>query len=181
MTNKVLSNESKQENKNKEIIIKLLLDKYFSGNSNEISFSKKDCKNLNIPESDVTRIIYRLQEEGLLHIKFKSVHNNFSGFWTLQIMPLCVDYFKIKKDDITGKRRKSLSEFRAWITLIIAILAFLLSIFSLYLQFFYKWNSSVFSDTFLESGIHDQESSQIDETENHQNYDATFYNSTSNE
>ena len=56
MTNKVLSNESKQENKNKEIIIKLLL-----GNSNEISFSKKDCKNLNIPEFDVTRIIYRLQ------------------------------------------------------------------------------------------------------------------------
>ncbi len=61
MTNKVLSNESKQENKNKEIIIKLLLDKYFYGNSNEISFSKKDCKNLNIPEFDVTRIIYRLQ------------------------------------------------------------------------------------------------------------------------
>lgn len=78
MTNKVLSAKLKQENKNKEIVIKLLLEKYSENNSNKINFSRKDCENLNISESDVSRIIQRLQQDELLHIEAKSMHNDFS-------------------------------------------------------------------------------------------------------
>lgn len=165
MIKEVISNESEQENKNKEIIINLLLDKYFSGDSNEIHFSKEDCKKINISETDVSRIIHILQEEKLLHIKQKSVHNDFSRYWVLQIFPLCVNYFQIKKNNTTEKHRKSASEFRAWVTLIIAVLAFLLSILSLYLQFFHK-------ETLLEPP--EPEFVQTDTTETHQSSDYSF-------
>lgn len=165
MANKVISNESQQENQNKEIIIKLLLDKYFFGDSNEVHFSKEDCKNLNISESDVSRIIHRLQQDKMLNIKAKSTHNDFSRFWTLQLESRCINYFEIKNDNATENRRKSSSELREWITLAIAILAFLLSILSLYLQFFYK-------ETPYEALY--QELSQTDVTETHQNSDYSF-------
>lgn len=170
MISKVISNESEQENKNKEIIINLLLDKYFSSDSNEVYFSKEDCKILNISEPDVSRIIHSLQEEKLLHIKQKSVHNDFSRYWTLEIFPLCVNYFQIKKNNTIEKHRKSASELRAWATLIIAVLAFLLSILSLYLQFFHK-------KTLLESP--ESEFVQTDMTETHQS-SAYSFDSTPN-
>lgn len=172
MTSNPKSNKSEQENKYKEIIIKLLLDKYFSGDSNEVHFSKEDCKKLDILESDVSRIIHRLQQDGLLHIEIKSMHNDFSRFWVLKLESQCINYFEIKKDNTIENRRKSSSEFRAWFTLLIAILAFLLSIFSLYLQFFH---------TEIPPEDSYQELSQTDKTETHQSSDVTFYDTTPNE
>lgn len=171
MTNKVLSAKLKQENKNKEIVIKLLLEKYSENNSNKINFSRKDCENLNISESDVSRIIQRLQQDELLHIEAKSMHNDFSRFWTLELNSKCIDYFKNKKDNIIDKRRITSSEVRAWITLAIAILAFILSIFSLYLQFFHKESPS--------EALY-QELPQTDKIETHQNSDVNVYETMTN-
>lgn len=171
MTNKVLSTQLKQEDKNKEIIIKLLLEKYSESNSNEIHFSRKDCENLNISEPNVSRVIHRLQQDELLHIEIKSIHNDFSRFWILKLESKCINYFKNKKHNIIDNRRKSLSEFRAWITLIIAILAFFLSILSLYLQFFQKE---------IPSKSYYQESSQTDMIETRQNSDIDVYETMTN-
>lgn len=112
-----------------EQLIEFLNKKFKSSNTNEVSINKHDLPDLNLSEQEASRIIHLLQEEKLLTIKHKSVHNDFSVFWTIVLMPSCVHYFENKKSDNKERRRKLFNEIRAWITLIIAIAALIHSIY----------------------------------------------------
>lgn len=120
-----------------EKIIQLLITEYNreNNNSNEISIYRADIEEIGISEAEASRTIQLLETSNLLKIKRKSVHNDFSMFWTVVINNFCLHYFDNKKETNTEKRRKSFEEFRAWITLLISLLAFGLSIYALYLQY----------------------------------------------
>lgn len=113
-----------------ERLIKFFNDKFKNSKTNEVSINKHELPDLNLSEKEASRTIYLLQEEGLLKIKQKSVHDDFSVFWTVTLNPSCVYYFDNKKSDIKEQRRKLFNEIRAWITLIIAIAALIHSIYT---------------------------------------------------
>ncbi len=120
-----------------EKILHFLISEYNSknNNTNEISIYKTDVEKIGISEAEASKTIQLLETSNYLAIKQKSVHNDFSMFWTVVINNSCIHYFDNQKEDKTEKRRKSFEEFRAWITLVISILAFGLSIYALYLQY----------------------------------------------
>lgn len=120
-----------------EKIIQFLISQYNkeNNNSNEIPIYKSDIEEIGITEAEASRTIQLLETSNLLKIKRKSIHNDFSMFWTVSINNFCIHYFDNKKENRTEKRRKSFEEFRAWITLLISLLAFGLSIYALYLQY----------------------------------------------
>lgn len=110
-----------------EQLINLFIQKYKNSDTNTISVNIDDVHYLNISEQEVSRTIHLLQEEKLLYIKHKSVHNNFSMPWTITLKDSCVHYFNYKRLDKRTKIINFLKEFRAWITLIIAILSFIIA------------------------------------------------------
>lgn len=123
-----------------EQLIEFLNKKFESSNTNEVSINKHELPDLNLSEQEASRMIHLLQEEKLLTIKHKSVHDDFSRYWVVALAPSCVYYFKNKKSNNIEQRRKLFNEIRAWITLIIAVAALIHSI--------YAANSkSIFSDT----------------------------------
>ena len=103
--------------------------------TDEISITKKDVENLGLSEAEASKYIHLLESSNYLKIKHKSVHNDFSRFWTVVINKSCLYYFENKKESKTEKRRKFWFEIRAWITLLISLLAFGLSILSLCQKF----------------------------------------------
>ncbi len=131
-------------------------------------FSAADCESLGISERDASRIIHAMQTNGLLIIKIKSTHNDFSRFWELTILPKCLNYFDDKKEGKRNKRRKTFSEIRAWIALIVSVIAIVLSCVSIYFQFFHKESSTTsnFSEEAPQS-----ESNQVSYEENQESLD----------
>lgn len=111
-----------------ERLIEFLNAKYEDSKTNEVSINKHELPDLNLSEKEGSRIIYLLQEERLLTIKKKSVHNDFSISWKVTLSPSCVHYFENKKFNKKEQSRILFNEIRAWITLIIAIIALIHSI-----------------------------------------------------
>ena len=120
-----------------EKLMQFLISEYNKDNnsSNEISINATDIKDLGITENEASRTLLLLETSNYFTIKAKSVHNNFSRFWTVELNQFAIHYFDNQKESKIEKRRKSFEEFRAWVTLLIAILAFGLSIYALYLQY----------------------------------------------
>lgn len=110
-----------------EQLINLFIKKYEGSDTNTISLNIDDVHCLDISEQEASRTIHLLQEGEFLKIQRKSVHNNFNISWSIALMPACVYYFDNKKSDKRTKIINFLKEFRAWVTLIIAILSFILA------------------------------------------------------
>lgn len=113
-----------------EQLIKFLNTKYEGSNTNEVSINRHELPDLNLSEKEASRIIHLLQEEKLLTIKQKSVHDDFSRYWVIALAPSCVHYFENKKSNNKEQRRKLFNEIRAWATLIIAVAALIHSIYT---------------------------------------------------
>lgn len=111
-----------------ERLIEFLNTKYKDSDTNEVSINKHELPDLNFSEQEASRTIHLLQEEKLLTIEHKSVHNDFSVFWKVALAPSCIYYFENKKSSNKEQRRKLFNEIRAWITLIIALVALIHSI-----------------------------------------------------
>ena len=126
----------KQHQNIEKQLVKLLLSKYNESKNAEVSITQKDVQNLNLSEKEVVKTIYIMKDKGLLDIGFHSTHDNFSTCWKLTLKRPCIEYFEIQKVNKRNERRKTFNEFRAWITLLISILAFCLSIYSIYLQYY---------------------------------------------
>lgn len=120
----------KTELTKEEILIEFFNMEYENSDTNEVVIDKNDVKNLNISEREASRIIHLLQEENMLHIKQKSIHNDFSMYWTIALMSPCIHYFENKKFNKKEQRRILFNEIRAWITLAIAIVALIHSIYT---------------------------------------------------
>lgn len=76
-----------------EQLINFFLNKYQESNTNEVTISKKDCEALNMSDEETSRIIHTLKEDGLLTIKRKFIHNDFSMYWTIGLKSSCPHYF----------------------------------------------------------------------------------------
>ena len=113
-----------------EQLIEFLNKKLENSNTNEVSINRHELPDLNLSEQEASRMIYLLQEEKLLTIKQKSVHDDFSRYWVVALSPSCGHYFENKKSGNKEQRRKLFNEIRAWITLIIAIAALIHSIYT---------------------------------------------------
>ena len=113
-----------------EQLIEFLNKKLENSNTNEVSINRHELPDLNLSEQEASRMIYLLQEEKLLTIKQKSVHDDFSRYWVVALSPSRVHYFENKKSGNKEQRRKLFNEIRAWITLIIAIAALIHSIYT---------------------------------------------------
>ncbi len=113
-----------------EQLIEFLNKKLENSNTNEVSINRHELPDLNLSEQEASRMIYLLQEEKLLTIKQKSVHDDFSRYWVVALSPSCVHYFENKKSGNKEQRRKLFNEIRAWFTLIIAIVALIHSIYT---------------------------------------------------
>lgn len=111
-----------------EQLIKFLNKEYENSDTNEVSVYKNDVLCLNISEQEASRTIHLLQEGDPLRIRQKSPQNDFSMPWTVALMPSCIHYFDNKKLNKRTKIKNFFKESRAWITLIIAILSFILAI-----------------------------------------------------
>lgn len=116
----------KQFTKEERLII-FFNDKFEKSSNNEISIYCNEIPDLNMSEQEASRTIHLLQEEKLLRIKQKSLHNDFSIPWTIALMPSCIHYFDNKKSDQRTKAINFFKEFRAWVTLVIAVLSFILA------------------------------------------------------
>ncbi len=91
---------------NEEILIKFLINKFGDSKTNTVSISKNDLNQMTLTEQEVIKTIYLLQEEDLLEIKEKSVHDDLSRYWTVALKFSCIHYFNNKKDKSVANRRK---------------------------------------------------------------------------
>ena len=117
----------KKQLNTEEKIIQFLISEYNLQNnaSNNISICKTDIKNIGITESEASRTLLLMQTSNLLFIKNKSVHNDFSRFWTVELTDSCIHYFDNKKEKKIEKRNNWI---QFWIPVTISILALIVSI-----------------------------------------------------
>ena len=81
---------------NEEKLIKFLFEKFNNGRNNIVSVSKNDLPTIGMEENDVIRTFYVLQEDGFINIKEKSIHDDFSRFWTVELKSTCLHRFDAK-------------------------------------------------------------------------------------
>lgn len=84
---------------NEEQLITFLLDKLPNSKSNIVSISKNSLEEIKMSEHDVIQTIYVLQEDGLINIKDKSIHDDLSRFWNVALKSSCIHYFENKKSN----------------------------------------------------------------------------------
>lgn len=108
----------------KEKVITFLINELENSKNNEVSISKNDVAKINLTEQQIVKILYLLQSDGLIDIKVKSVHDDFSRFWTVELNSSCVFYFESKKTSKTNNRREWV---RTYIPLIISSIALIKS------------------------------------------------------
>ena len=109
-----------------EQLITFLLNKFKCSSTNKIIISKKDIQNINLTEQEIIQSIFLLQEDDILSIERKSVHNDFSMYWTVALKSKCVHYFDDKKDKSVADRREWV---RTYIPIIISFIALLKSFY----------------------------------------------------
>lgn len=113
---------------NKEEVIQLLIQKYNKSNSNQIKLDKRDISVLHIPEQEICKILFLLNDDGLIIAKPRSPHKDFSLYWDISIKTACLEYFENKKQShITNKR----DWVKTYIPIILSSLSLLISIAAL--------------------------------------------------
>lgn len=121
-----------------EELIKYLLSlkmEYKNGETSvytsELLYSETPIQNLNkVQFCNELRV---LESEGFVKLKFGDNRTLANGV-TITLFPKTIHYFDIKEQQRKFKNKEIRKEIRAWITLIIAIAGFVLSVISLYLD-----------------------------------------------
>lgn len=131
---------------NEEQIIKYLNNELTNSRNNTVSIDRTDLNKIGLSEQEVIQSIYLLKEDDFFDIVQKSVHDDFSVFWKLALKPKCINYFQNKDKERRLSNKEKRSETMAWITLIVAILALFVSIFSIYLQFFRSSDDKLYQE-----------------------------------
>ena len=108
-----------------EHLIQFFITEFNNSKTNEISISKADLSNINLSEQEITRYIHLMQQEGLIEIKRKSTHNDFSISWQIALDSKCVHYFE-NKQTMQKQNRNNWIQF--WIPVTISIAAIITAI-----------------------------------------------------
>lgn len=86
---------------NEEKVITFLLSEFNSSQTNVVSIGQNNVSEINLPEEEIIKSLFVLQEDGLISISRKSVNNDFSMFWDIALKSSCIHYFENKKKDKT--------------------------------------------------------------------------------
>lgn len=113
-----------------EQLIECFIKKYEDKKSLDISINCKDAEKLNMPEDEVMQYIATMEDRKWLRTTKKSVHNDLRIPCNMHLTSVCIDYFKNKQVRKKQTRKEFWNEFRAWITLIIALIALIHSIYT---------------------------------------------------
>jgi hypothetical protein len=124
----------------KERVIQFLLsiERQYRGNGLQIDVSRNkfNCSAISdIGEEEFIKILSILEVERLIEVNFPTGRKNLQYSITVKLFEPIINYFSNKKIHAKKSRRELFNEIRAWITLLISICAFALSIYSLYLQY----------------------------------------------
>ena len=124
----------------KEQVIKYLLsiDREYPNNQIQVSVSRKgfaDSMIAFLGEDELFNQLSILQTEGYITVKNRTGHKDLRYYIDVVLHEQLINYFTNKKIQSKKSRREFFNEIRAWITLLISICAFALSIYSLYLQY----------------------------------------------
>ncbi len=110
--------------KNEEILIKFFINKFENSKTNKVSISKNNLEQIPLTEQEIIKTINLLQEDDLLKIENKSVHDDFSRYWTVALKSPCIHYFSNKKDKSVANRREWI---RIYIPIMISFIALIKS------------------------------------------------------
>lgn len=108
----------------KEKVITFLISKFKDSKNNEISISKNDIDIIKLTEQEIIQCLYLLQSDNLLIIKVKSIHDDFSRFWTVELNSSCIFYFENKKLNTVSNKREWV---RTYIPISISLIALIRS------------------------------------------------------
>lgn len=111
-----------------DTIMMFILNEFHRSPTNEISIYKSDIKSLKISEQEIVRSLFVLSEDGIVTIKLKSQHNDFSIPWKLRLTSAGVHYFENKHEKKIEKRNKWI---QFWIPVSISIAALIIAIIAL--------------------------------------------------
>ena len=120
---------------NEEKLIKFLNKKFQNSKTNEVSANRRELPEIGLTEQEVIQSIYLLNEDDLLDITHKSVHDDLSMFWKLSLKSSCVHYFENKQLNSIANRRGWV---QTYIPNIISVIAIAISIIALIISLFQK-------------------------------------------
>lgn len=113
---------------NEEKLVKFLNNKFQNSKTNEVSVNRHELPEIDLTEQEVIQSIYLLNEDNLLDITQKSVHDDLSIFWKLSLKSSCVHYFENK----TKERNARIKEWVWWgVTTLISVGALVVAIIAL--------------------------------------------------
>ena len=113
---------------NEEKLIKFLNNKFQDSKTNEVSVNRHELPDIGLTEQEVIQSIYLLNEDDLLDITHKSVHDDLSMFWKLSLKSSCVYYFENKAKE----RNARIKEWVWWgVTTLISVGALVVAIIAL--------------------------------------------------
>jgi hypothetical protein len=119
-----------KQSSDKEILIEYLLKIYEDSTSNEVSIAKSDLPNIPLSPKHIIKTIYLLKEDGLLTIVRRPTDDDFNIYWTVALKSSCIDYFENKESKQKEQKLIIFNEIRAWLTLAIALAAFIHSVYA---------------------------------------------------
>lgn len=85
-----------------------------------MALSRNDIVSINLSEQEIIKTIYLLQEEGYISLKEKSVHDDLSRYWNVELKSSCIHYFENKRENRIMKKRDWI---KTYVPIIISILA----------------------------------------------------------
>ena len=113
---------------NEEKLVKFLNNKFQNSKTNEVSVNRHEMHEINLTEQEVIHSIYLLNEDDLLDITHKSVHDDLSMFWKLSLKSSCIRYFENKAKE----RNARIKEWVWWgVTTLISVGALVVAIIAL--------------------------------------------------
>lgn len=113
-----------------EKIIKFLLELDRPNNDNVVHVSRTNIEPLSLTEEEVVRYLHELEAIHYIRIQAKSVNNDLSRFAVIELLAPCLQYFEMKAAHKKLSKKEVWKEIRAWATLLVAIIALFVSIFS---------------------------------------------------
>ncbi|WMC93198.1 hypothetical protein [Kineothrix sp. MB12-C1] len=126
------SKQEKIEIEQKEKLISFLLDelKIKQNKESTVCIDKSDVSKIGMSIKEIITNIYILNADYYLTIKDKSPSDDFSRYWTVQLLSPCLHYFSNKKESKVIKRNHWI---QFWIPVSISICALAASIVALIL------------------------------------------------
>lgn len=113
---------------NKEKLIVFLNNELTKSNTNKVSISKNDIEAIGISEREIVQILCILHSEKYIEITRKSVHDDLSSFWSVNVLSSCIDYFDNQK---AIKKNNRNAKIQFWIPTVISLGALIVSIIAL--------------------------------------------------